>query len=91
MFQRMFQIQDQIHAGQGMFNSSKISMYTKSTPDITLNKPSVSANGTIAGQVTGQITVKPTGNPNPKPIENMPPYLVLNYIICLDGLYPPRD
>ena len=77
--------------GQGMFSSSKISMYTKSTPDITLNKPSVSANGTIAGQVTGQITVKPTGNPNPKPIENMPPYLVLNYIICLIGLYPPRD
>ncbi|MCU7615527.1 tail fiber protein [Chryseobacterium sp. GMJ5] len=25
------------------------------------------------------------------PINNMPPYLGLNYIICVEGLYPPRD
>lgn len=77
--------------GKAKVGANKANIYTKSTPSITLNKPSVSANGTIAGQVTGQITVKPTGNPNPKPIENMPPYLVLNYIICLDGLFPPRS
>lgn len=25
------------------------------------------------------------------PINNMPPYLGLNYIICVEGVYPPRD
>lgn len=25
------------------------------------------------------------------PIDNMPPYLGLNYIICVAGIYPPRD
>jgi microcystin-dependent protein len=25
------------------------------------------------------------------PINNMPPYLGLNYIICVEGIYPPRD
>lgn len=25
------------------------------------------------------------------PIDNMPPYLGLNYIICVEGIYPPRD
>ncbi|OCA79730.1 phage tail protein [Chryseobacterium contaminans] len=25
------------------------------------------------------------------PLNNMPPYLGLNYIICIEGIYPPRD
>ncbi|UTX47892.1 phage tail protein [Chryseobacterium sp. MA9] len=25
------------------------------------------------------------------PVNNMPPYLGLNYIICVEGIYPPRD
>lgn len=25
------------------------------------------------------------------PVNNMPPYLGLNYIICIEGIYPPRD
>ncbi|MGU3377243.1 phage tail protein [Chryseobacterium sp. M5A1_1a] len=25
------------------------------------------------------------------PVNNMPPYLGLNYIICIEGVYPPRD
>jgi microcystin-dependent protein len=25
------------------------------------------------------------------PMNNMPPYLGLNYIICVEGIYPPRD
>lgn len=25
------------------------------------------------------------------PFNNMPPYLGLNYIICVEGIYPPRD
>ena len=25
------------------------------------------------------------------PVDNMPPYVGLNYIICIEGIYPPRD
>lgn len=34
----------------------------------------------------------PTGNTGGnQPYYNLPPFLVVNYIICTEGLYPPRD
>lgn len=42
-----------------------------------------SQNTTMAGQVT---TVSGSSLPH----NNLPPYLVLNYIIALQGIYPPR-
>jgi microcystin-dependent protein len=34
-------------------------------------------------------SIGPTGNN--QPLNTMPPYLGMNYIICLDGVFPPRD
>lgn len=48
--------------------------YKSVDPDITLNAKS--------------ITVSSVGSASP--VKNMQPYLGMNYIICLDGIYPPR-
>lgn len=40
---------------------------------------------------TANTTIKPTNNNGgSQPHENRPPYLALNYIICVEGLFPPR-
>ena len=52
---------------------------------------------TVTG--TGTVTVDPTGGGAPAPVSvsvntavpTMTPFLVLNYIICLNGLYPSRN
>lgn len=77
--------------------SSNVNIYTKSAPTLALNHEAVSAKGTVTGNVTGSVTGNLTGNVNVEPtgsnvpVENMQPYLVLNYIICLRGHYPTRD
>ncbi|UTA68944.1 phage tail protein [Emticicia sp. 21SJ11W-3] len=48
--------------------------YAQKGPDDKLVAMAPGAVGTIGGQ----------------PHENMPPFIVLNYIICTFGLYPPR-
>jgi microcystin-dependent protein len=57
--------------------------------------------GGVTTTVTGNgtVTVNPTGDGTPAtvnvavntPVATMPPFLTLNYIICLNGLYPVRD
>ena len=49
--------------------------YVNSTPNVVLSNASV--------------VTTPTGSNIPIP--NMQPYLVLNYIICVNGIYPPRQ
>ncbi|MEV4778333.1 phage tail protein [Burkholderia sp. LMU1-1-1.1] len=52
---------------------------------------------TVSGN--GSVTVAPTGGGTPAtvsvsvntPVPTMPPFLVLNYIICLNGIYPTRN
>lgn len=44
--------------------------------------------GTISNTGNGTpITVATSGNAN---VSTMPPYMAINFIICVDGLYPPR-
>jgi microcystin-dependent protein len=52
-------------------------VYTSAAPDTTL------------GSVSGDVTIAATGGNQPH--ENRPPYLVINYIICIEGVYPPRS
>ncbi|MFC4872779.1 phage tail protein [Negadavirga shengliensis] len=52
--------------------------YNNEAPDVALN-----TTGGMA-EVTGN-----TGGGTP--VNNMPPYLGLNYIICLQGIFPPRE
>ncbi|WP_413364822.1 phage tail protein [Lysinibacillus sp. 3P01SB] len=79
-------------ATYGLNNGSTANMYTKSTPDITLGQSPIKATGTIEGtingNVNGEVVINNTGNG--LPVNNMQPYLTLNYIICVHGLYPPR-
>ena len=51
-------------------------------PDTALN---VAASGTIAGTVTNGLTG------NNQPVSIMQPYLAVNYIICTQGIFPPRN
>ena len=47
------------------------------------------AANTSLGSVSGSVTIDATGNDQAH--ENRQPFQVVNYIICLDGIYPPRD
>jgi microcystin-dependent protein len=48
--------------------------------------------GTVTGSVTGSVggTVTVENNGAGQPISNMQPYLVLNFIMCTNGIYPPK-
>jgi microcystin-dependent protein len=48
-----------------------------------------SAYGSTPDTPMNALAVSTTGSSQPHP--NMPPFLVLNYIICLAGLYPSRN
>lgn len=46
-----------------------------------------------AGTPTTPVQSAPTsvaGNPNPSPVATVSPALCMNFIICINGLYPPR-
>lgn len=49
--------------------------FNTASPDITLNAQSVTTQNT-GGNI---------------PVNNLQPYLVMNYIICMQGLYPSRN
>ena len=54
--------------------------------DVQLPGGTVNVNATLTGNATA--TIENTGNATP--VNNMQPYVVLNYIICTQGLYPSR-
>lgn len=82
--------------GAATYLGKAVNIYSTNDPNITLKNNSVTATGTVTGNVTGAVTGTATGNVtvnntgNGQPVPNMQPYLVLNYIICMQGLYPPR-
>lgn len=47
------------------------------------------AANTSLGSVSGNVTIEPSGGGQPH--ENRQPYQVVNYIICLEGIFPPRS
>lgn len=48
-----------------------------------------SAANTTLGSVSGSVTVDPAGGSRSH--ENRQPYQAINYIICLEGIFPPRS
>jgi len=51
--------------------------------------PAVST--TLSGVVTdGTVTVAAAGSATPTALENRMPYLAVNFIVCLSGIYPPK-
>lgn len=47
--------------------------------------------GEFYGGLTNEITVAVQNNGGSQPINNMQPYLVINYIIALQGIFPSRN
>jgi microcystin-dependent protein len=60
---------------------SKIYTNATQTPDATMGSSPISATATV--------TIGISGNSQPVPIRN--PYLGMNYIICLFGIFPSRN
>ncbi|HYG15941.1 MAG TPA: tail fiber protein [Bacteroidia bacterium] len=56
-------------------------LYSAGPPDSTMHSVTAGAGSTLAAAVNG----------GSQPIPLTPPYTVLNYIICLQGLFPSRD
>ena len=81
-------------------SNTAVNIYSTNSPDISLRNNSVTATGTVTGDVTGKVTGTVMGTvwsssygsvkPNPFSLSIMQPYLVLNYIIALEGIYPTR-
>lgn len=63
---------------------SGISMYSTAAPALSMHPNAI---GESIDPRTGTIY----GTPSPEPHENMQPYQCLNYIICLDGIFPSRS
>ncbi len=63
------------------FAFGDVSAYSGDSPDTTLDG---------AGMVTdGPVTVEPSGGAGAH--DNVQPYLALNYIICVQGIFPSRN
>lgn len=78
--------QDNDYLGQALYGSDDVTLYT----------PTATNSATIQG-ITGVLPttqVALSGNTQSAgsglPIENRQPYVVINYIICVNGLFPPR-
>ena len=57
---------------------------------VSIYAPSTSANTTLqGGPVSGTVGIAPTGNSQPVPI--LQPFQVIQYLICVQGLFPPRN
>ncbi len=71
---------------------TQVQSYTDQ-PDVYMNPAAVQVDVTIPTPVNpgGDIVVGNTGSTDPLPISLMQPYLVLHYIIALDGIYPSRS
>lgn len=52
------------------------------TPEMTAIVPGVVVGGTVA--------VKPAGELQPTPVDVRTPYLAINFMLCIQGLYPVR-
>ena len=59
------------------------------TPEI-YNDSVVSLTNVAGVSLTGNITLGTTGQGVPEPLDIRPAFQAVNYIICVDGSYPPR-
>ena len=82
--------------GVADFGGETVNIYSTNTPNITLGAQSVTATGTVSGNVSGSVSVTAAGTVtvgstgNGAAFSNMQPSVVINYIICLVGYYPVR-
>ena len=75
-------------ASPGGPNGAQMWASSLSSPAIDLG--GVTASGGGGGITGGTITVGPNATAN-APISTLPPYLGLNFIICVEGIFPARN
>ena len=59
-------------------------------PNVTVRGTGTQGVGLTTGKQLGAATIN-SNAPFPTAVPNMPPYLVVNFIICLNGVFPPRN
>lgn len=70
--------------GAALATTQSLKMYSNAPAALTMHGSAISESVVPA---TGQ----PYGTPNPLPHENMQPFQSINYIICLEGIFPPQN
>ena len=70
--------------GKGISNGRDANIYSKNTSNGTLK----SFDAPVTGDVSISGIIGETGSGTS--FDNRQPYLAVNYIICIEGLYPPR-
>jgi microcystin-dependent protein len=79
--------------GEGLYGTNSVKMYSTAAPTTTLQPFNVPVPTT-----TGAVAIGSTGVGQPLPIQvsvpvtssTIQPFLTLNFIIALNGIYPPR-
>lgn len=78
----------------------KANASASSTPDPTGNIPGLTSASEYAtpagmdpaaaqlGALSNTMTMSASGSPGPTPLDNRSPFMALNYIICVNGLWP---
>ncbi len=90
-----------VHSGPGKISVSS----SNSTDAVPVDNASIAVPGSVVSRefsptlgfatstpsvnLTSNVTTAPTGGGIP--IDNMQPYLAINYIICVSGIYPSRN
>jgi microcystin-dependent protein len=64
--------------------------YRNSGTKVKMHPESISAQAIVTGGVQTTVTVQPTPAAT-QPVSIRQPSLGLNYIICVQGIYPPRS
>ena len=73
-----------IHAAAGSTGAVNTTRPTNAVPAKGGSYTTANPDTTMSSQA-----IKPAGGSQPH--SNMPPYLALNYIICIEGIYPSRN
>jgi microcystin-dependent protein len=72
----------------GQDTAHNVSMYASTGTTVAMDPGSIVVSKVVAPPVTG-VTLAPAGNSVPH--ANIQPSLALNYIICLQGIFPSRN
>lgn len=78
-------------------SQDRAKVYTKNTPNTTMNAGAIDitvTGGGGSGITGGSVVVGQTGGDESgqtQPFSTMQPSMALHYCICMDGIYPPRS
>lgn len=75
------------YIGQDTGNS--LTSYASSGTPVAMDPRSVTISNVVATAGAASVTLAPTGGSQPH--NNLQPYTALNYIICMYGIFPPRN